>query len=116
MYLEDLYKVQNGEFTTFSDKCYISVCESSTLNISMVNILNQLSFRLPLLMICNVTPGSEIRLNATTKRCIIKESGLYHLRPTYNDNIFEICAYTYDHCTNTPLTKVLRYFHIANFE
>ena len=116
MNLEDLYKVQNGELTTFSDKCFISVCESSTLNISMENDLNQLSFRLPLLMICNVTPGSQIRLNTTTKRCIITESGLYHLRPTYNDNIFEIYAYTYDTATNTPITKVLNHLYIANFE
>ncbi len=113
--LEDLYKVQIGEFNTFSDKCYISVQDYSTLNISMSNILNQLSFKLPLLMICNISTGSQLRLNTTTKRCIISQSGLYHLRPTYNENIFEICAYSYDPTTNTPLTSVLDILSYSDF-
>lgn len=105
MNLEDLYKVTQGEITTFSDKCYISVCDNSTLNVSMTNNSEKLSFNLPLMLICRILPGSEINLNSPEKGYTITQSGLYYIRPI--GDTFEICAYTYNPETNIPETIVL---------
>ena len=90
MNLEDLYKVTQNGITSFSDKCYISVYDSFTLNVSVTNNSENLSFKLPLMLICRILPGSTISLNSPVKSYQITQSGLYYIRPTEND--FEICT------------------------
>lgn len=80
----DLFFTNNDGRKVLSDKCFISVYDKSTLNISVDHSL--INAYLGLEMICEISAGSKIVLtNAGGQKITLNESGIYEVNPEGND-------------------------------
>lgn len=84
---EDLFYSRKDGIKVLSDKCFITVNDNSTLNISTVNAIPNpyLDFK----MVCKISSGSKIVItNADGRKMTLTMSGVYNVRPL--DSGFEL--------------------------
>ncbi len=90
IHLNDLMTVTKNNQIALSDKCFISVQDYSTLNVSTVRSLPNMRF--PLTLFCKISEGSTINfVNSENKTIKITADGIYQVRPR-GENI-EIYGY-----------------------
>lgn len=77
---DDLFYVHNGNVVELSNKCFITVNDNSTLNISTSHTMANSYFNFE--MVCKISSDSKIVItNSEGKRIVLTESGVYHVNP-----------------------------------
>lgn len=86
----DLFYTEYDGRKTLSSKCFITVNDNSTLNISTDHSLINSSIGME--MICKISSGSKIVIaNTKGQRTILTESGIYQIKPNGKDfELFKI--------------------------